>query len=64
MILSWVAQASYSPIAMLLSQVVEPVLRPVRRIVPLIGGLDLSPLIVLVLLQAATIGLGLPNYLR
>ena len=63
-ILSWVAQASYSPIAMLLSQVVEPILRPIRRILPLIGGLDLSPLIVLILLQAASIGLGLPNYLR
>lgn len=63
-ILSWVAQASYSPIAMLLSQVVEPVLRPARRILPPIGGLDLSPLIVLILLQAATIALDLPTYLR
>jgi YggT family protein len=56
-ILSWLAQASYSPIAMLLGQVVEPVLRPARRLLPLIGGLDLSPIIVLILIQAASIGL-------
>jgi YggT family protein len=56
-ILSWLAQASYSPIAMLLGHVVEPVLRPARRLLPPLGGLDLSPLIVLVLIQAALIAL-------
>jgi YggT family protein len=54
-ILSWVAQAAYSPIALLLGQVVEPVLRPARRILPPIGGLDLSPLLVFILIQAASI---------
>jgi YggT family protein len=63
-ILSWVAPATYSPIAMVLGQIVEPVLRPVRRILPSIGGLDLSPLVILILLQAASIALGLPPYLR
>ncbi|HEY7670869.1 MAG TPA: YggT family protein [Gammaproteobacteria bacterium] len=63
-ILSWVAQAAYSPIAMLIGQVVGPVLRPVRRILPPISGIDLSPLVVLVLLQALRIALTLPPYLR
>jgi YggT family protein len=63
-ILSWVAQAAYSPIAMLLGQVVGPVLRPVRRILPPISGIDLSPLVVLLLLQALRIALSLPPYLR
>jgi YggT family protein len=63
-ILSWVAQAAYSPIAMLLGQVVGPVLRPVRRILPAISGIDLSPLVVLLLLQALRIALSLPPYLR
>jgi len=63
-ILSWVAQASYSPIAMLLGQVVGPILRPVRRILPSIAGLDLSPLVVLLLIQALMIALPLPPYLR
>ena len=63
-ILSFIAQAAYSPIAMLLGQVVGPVLRPVRRILPPVGGLDLSPLLVLILLQAGMIALQLPPYLR
>jgi YggT family protein len=63
-ILSFFAQASYSPIAMLLGQVVGPVLRPVRRILPPVGGLDLSPLVVLILLQALRILLQLPAELR
>lgn len=54
-ILSWVAQAAYSPIAMLLGQVVGPLLRPVRRILPPISGVDLSPLVVLLLLYALNI---------
>jgi YggT family protein len=63
-ILSFVAHATYSPIAMLLGQVVGPVLRPVRRILPPIAGLDLSPWLVLILLQALMIALQLPPYLR
>lgn len=51
-ILSWVGQGRYSPIGAILSDLVEPVLRPVRRIVPPIGGLDLTPLLVLILIQA------------
>jgi YggT family protein len=63
-ILSFFAQASYSPIAMLLGQVVGPVLRPVRRILPPIAGLDLSPLVVLIVLQALMRALPLPAYLH
>ena len=33
-------------------------LRPVRRIIPLVGGIDLSPLVLLVLLQVAMMVLG------
>lgn len=51
-ILSWVGQGRYSPIGSILADLVEPVLRPVRRIVPPIGGLDLTPLFVLILIQA------------
>jgi YggT family protein len=42
---------------MLIGQVIEPVLRPARRLLPVMGGLDLSPLIVLILIQAASIAL-------
>ena len=34
----------------ILNQVTEPILRPIRRVVPAVGGLDLSPIIVFVIL--------------
>jgi YggT family protein len=52
-ILSWFGPGGYNPAARLLSAICEPVLAPVRRVLPPLGGLDLSPLVVLVLLQAA-----------
>ena len=33
-----------------LNQITEPILRPIRRIVPSVGGLDLSPLIVFIII--------------
>lgn len=52
-VLSWVQ--AHSPMMGLLARLVSPLLQPIRRIVPLVGGLDLSPLILLVLLQVAGI---------
>lgn len=63
-ILSFVGPGHASPLSLLLAQIVEPVLRPLRRFVPPVGGLDLSPLIVLILLQAVLVALPLPGYLR
>lgn len=63
-ILSWIGQRQYSPIGALLGQLVEPLLSPARRLIPPIGGLDLSPLLVLIVIQAITIALPLPPYLR
>ena len=55
-ILSWVAPDG--PLAGVLNALTFPVLRPVRRVVPPIGGtLDLSPLIVIVLAQLLLITL-------
>jgi YggT family protein len=42
----------------LIGRLVAPPLTPIRRIVPLVGGIDLSPLVLLVLLQVASIVLG------
>ena len=55
-ILSWVQ--TQSTIADLLERLVMPVLTPIRRVVPLAGGIDLSPLVLLLLLQIAGIVLG------
>ena len=51
-VLSWFGQPNRNPMAVLLGELVEPVLRPARRMLPPIGGLDLSVLLVIVLLQA------------
>ena len=54
-VLSWVAPANYNPVTALLHTLSEPILRPFRRLVPSIGGLDISPIFAIVLLQAAVI---------
>ncbi|HSX72254.1 MAG TPA: YggT family protein [Pseudomonas sp.] len=43
-ILSWVAPGSYNPGAQLVNQICEPLLAPIRKILPSLGGLDLSPI--------------------
>ncbi|WP_213662447.1 YggT family protein [Stutzerimonas stutzeri] len=43
-ILSWVAPGSHNPGAQLVSQLCEPVLAPFRRLLPNLGGLDISPI--------------------
>ena len=49
-IISWVNADPYNPIVRFLYQVTEPVLSRVRRLLPNMGGLDLSPLIVLLVI--------------
>jgi YggT family protein len=48
-ILSWINPAS--PVAPVVSALTQPLLRPIQRVVPPIGMVDLSPLIALLLLQ-------------
>ena len=52
-ILSWVQGAS--PLFDVIDRLCSPLLRPLRRVLPLVGGIDLSPLALLVLLQVAAI---------
>ena len=49
-LLSWFSQGQ-SPVEYVMHQLTEPLLRPVRRILPPLGGLDLSVLVVLIGLQ-------------
>ena len=51
-VLSWIAPGTYSPAGALLDRICEPLVAPVRRIVPPVGGLDLSVLFVMILLGA------------
>jgi YggT family protein len=51
-VLSMIAPGGYSPMQSLLAALCEPVLRPFRRIIPPIGGLDFSPLWAGIAIQA------------
>ena len=46
-VLSWMSLPEENPVVRLVHQLTEPVFTPVRRVVPTLGGFDLSPLIVL-----------------
>jgi YggT family protein len=63
-LLSWFGERGGGPLAGVLADLVEPLLRPVRRVLPPIAGFDLSPLLVMLVCQAAIIALALPWYLR
>ncbi len=49
-LLSWVSQGQ-NPIELVIAQLTEPFLRPIRKILPPIGGLDLSILVAIIALQ-------------
>lgn len=50
-ILSWFNINPYNRFMTLLDQITEPVLGPLRRVIPPMGGLDFTPIIALFLLQ-------------
>ena len=52
-VLSWVSRGS--PTQYMLSEILNPMLAPIKRILPSMGPLDLSPLILLVAIQIAQI---------
>jgi YggT family protein len=52
-VLSWVSPGSYNPAVSLLYSLTEPLLRFSRRLLPSMGGIDLSPLIPLIGIQLA-----------
>jgi YggT family protein len=43
-ILSWVSPGHYNPVIGLVNRIAEPVLKPIRKFIPPLGGLDLTPL--------------------
>ncbi len=57
-ILSWVGQGFRHPIVPLIFQLTDPVLAPIRRVLPALGGFDLSPLVALIGIQFLIILLG------
>ena len=50
-ILSWFSPTPTNKLAVILYRVTEPLLAPLRRIIPRVGMLDFTPLIAIILLQ-------------
>jgi YggT family protein len=54
-ILSWIAPGSSNPAAYLMYQITEPVMAPFRRMLPSMGGLDFSPILLFILINIVQI---------
>ena len=58
--ISFVAADSYHPVVPLVIQLTEPVMRPFRRRLPAIGGIDFSPMVVLLVITLARVLIASP----
>ena len=63
-ILSWFSPGMHSQASIILWDINEPLLRPVRQILPPMGGFDFSPLVVLIVLQVINMLIPLPGLFR
>jgi len=50
-ILSWLAPYNRHPAILLLHQLIDPVMGPIRRLLPSAGGLDFSPILMIIVIQ-------------
>lgn len=57
---SWISPLLDSAVIQVIARMVNPLLFPIRRIVPLIGGIDISPLILIILIQTLKIAIAYP----
>ena len=51
-VLTWIRLSPGNPVQHFVHMLTEPVLAPARRVIPPLGGLDISPMLVLIALQA------------
>lgn len=63
-ILSWFGPGVNNPTSNILWSMNEPLLRPIRRVIPPVSGLDLSPLVAIIGLQVLVMLVPLPNIFR
>ena len=59
-VISFVGADSYHPVVPLVMQLTEPVMKPFRRMIPNVGGLDFSPMVVLLVLTLARVLIAKP----
>lgn len=54
-VLSWIAPGTYNPATALVASLTDPILLPLRRYIPPIGGFDVSPIFAIIFLGAMSI---------
>ncbi len=59
-IASWIASGSYNPVVSVAHQIAQPLMAPARRLLPPIGGFDLSPILVILFLNLSIVLLVAP----
>ena len=61
-IASWFAASYHNPALQLLQTIIEPILRPVRKIIPPVAGFDLSPIVILIAIKLIDILVVIPLF--
>jgi len=56
-VLSWVAPGSRHPAVILVYQITHPVIAPIRSLLPNMGGLDFSPIVIFIVINVIQIAL-------
>ena len=51
-LITWVNPDPFNPVVQFLARVTDPVLEPLRRVIPPLGPIDISPVVALLILQA------------
>lgn len=59
-ILSWFSPDPYNPLYRALLSITEPIMDPFRRIIPPLGGMDLSPIILILIIEYIIKGIVVP----
>lgn len=54
-VLSWIVPGQHNPATAIITTLTDPVLRPFQRLIPPLGGFDISPIFAVILLAALTI---------
>jgi len=50
-LLSWFPHNQYHPLFQILLKITEPILLPIRSLIPAVGGMDLSPIIIIFIIK-------------